>query len=141
MHAMALSMVKWTFNAANAENDTWWKDMSVDAQLLCERYLQSCHRGNSKIYVNHRKIMYAIDLMAMTQQNLSTGKMRQIRRSETTFTPSSKPRLPAGACSEPCSIAEHSLREIEAFRRFDEDDKWVYGVFGNDPKQRKHRRR
>ena len=93
MHAMALSMVKWTFNAANADNDTWWKDMSLDAQLLCERYLQSCHRGNSKIYVTHRRIMYAIDLMAMTQQNLSTGKMRQIRRSETTFTPSSKPRL------------------------------------------------
>ena len=140
MHAMALSMVKWTFNAANAENDTWWKDMSVDAQLLCERYLQSCHRGNCKIYVNHRKIMYAIDLITMTQQNMSTGKMRQIRRSETTFTPPRQSRHPIAICSEPCGIAEHCFREIEAFRRFDEDEKWATGIFGDRPKQRRYRK-
>ena len=48
--------------------------------------------------------------------------------------------LPYSFCSEPCGIAEHSFREIEAFRRFDEDDKWVCGVFGNGPKQRKYRK-
>ena len=141
MHAMALSMVKWTFNAANAVDDIWWQDMSIGAQLLCEHYLQSCHHGNSKVYFNHRKIMYVIDLVTMTQQNLSTGKLRQIRRSEAPFTSSSRPIPLAGACSEPCRIANHNFREIEAFRRFDEDDKWVFGVFGNDPKQRKYRRR
>ena len=140
MHAMAHSMVKWTFNAANTVNDTWWKDMSIGAQLLCEQYLQSCHHGNSKIYFNHRRIMYVIDLVTMTQQNLSTGKLRQIRRSEEPYTPPSRPIPLAGACPEPCRSAEQNFREIEAFRRFDEDDKWVYGMFGNGPKQRKYRR-
>jgi hypothetical protein len=140
MHAMAHSMVRWTFNAANTVSDTWWKDMSIGAQLLCEHYLQSCHHGGSKIYFKHRKVMYVIDLVTMTQQNLSTGKLRQVRRSETTFTPPTGAIHPAGASSEPCHTAEHNFREIEAFRRFDEDDKWVLGVFGDQSKQRKYRR-
>ena len=140
MHAMALAMVKWTFNAANAVDDTWWQDMSIGAQLLCEHYLQSCHHGNSKVYFNHRKIMYVIDLVTMTQQNLSTGKLRQIRRSEAPLTPSSKPRPLANHCVELCHITNRNFREIDAFRRFDEDKKWVVGVFGNDPKQSKHRK-
>ena len=137
---MAHSMIKWTFNAANAVNDVWWREMGISAQLLCEHYLQSCHHGDSKIYYYHKRVMYVVDLVKMTQQNLSTGKLRQIQRIEAPFVLPNRPLSSMGEIPEACHIAEYNFREIDPFKNVAEDDKWGQGVFETDQKQRKHRR-
>ena len=105
------SLVRWNFNAANQTGDVWWKEMSLEAQMLCEKYLQTTHRGDSKVHFCHRQILYAIDLARMTQQNLSTGKLRHIQRSEVTFVRSSRQFPPLHEVPEAALTAEHNFRE------------------------------
>ena len=59
--------------------------MNLEVQVLCEKYLQATHHGDSKVHSCHRQILYAIDLARMTQQNLTTGRLRHIQRVEVKF--------------------------------------------------------
>ena len=114
--------------------------MGIGAQLLCERYLQSCHHGDSRIYFCHQKALYVVDTVNMTQQNLSTGKLRQIKRLEEPFVLPNQPLLSSRHLPEACHIAEYDFREVNPFKNVAEDDKWKRGIFDTDEKQRKHRR-
>ena len=133
-------MVKWIFNAANRVDDVWWKEMGISAQLLCEHYLQSSHHGDSKIYFVHKRALYVIDLVKMTQQNLSTGKLRQIRRVEESIVLPSQPSSSSSSPPEACHTAESGFREEDPFRDHLEDDKWQRGIKETGQKQNKHRR-
>ena len=116
MHAMALPRIRWLFDAASSLNDLWWKDMAVGIQLLCERKLQDSRCGDSKVYYSHRNALYVADLVTMTQLNLSTGRLRRIRRVEESFTMAqhrvSFIRFSPDAHHE----ADNGFREIEPFR-------------------------
>jgi hypothetical protein len=139
MHAMAF-LVKWTFNAANRVEDVWWKEMVIGAQLLCEHYLQASHHGDSKIYFNHERTLYVIDLVKMTQQNLSTGRLRHIRRVEEPFVPPSQSLPFLRSLPEACHTADNSFRERDPFRDRLEDDKRKRSITEPSQKHRKHRR-
>ena len=139
MHAMAYSMVKWTFNAANRVDDVWWKEMGIGAQLLCEHYLQSSHHGDSKIYFCHRRALYVIDLVRMTQQNLSTGKLRQIQRVEGSIVLPSQPSLPSTSPPEACHTADYTFREEDPFRDQLENDKWQHGIRETGQRQKRYK--
>ena len=81
---MAL-LVRWQFDSCDftplEEYDRWWVDMHIERQLLCEKALCYCGRGESLIFFRHEnKIPYKIDLVWMFQQNLRTGRIRPIRR-------------------------------------------------------------
>ena len=127
MHAMAY-LVKWTFNAANRVEDVWWKEMSIEAQILCEELLQTTHRGDSKVYFCHKRALYAIDLVKMTQQNLSTGRVRRIRRIEEMFNRPRRQLSPLREIPEACRAADYSFREADPFRDHLEDDRWRHSI-------------
>ena len=122
------SLVRWNFNASNQAGDVWWREMSLEAQLLCEKYLQTTHRGDSKVHFCHRQILYAIDLTRMTQQNLSTGRLRHIQRSEVTFIRPSRQIPPPHATPEAALTAEPDFRETIVFVDCAMERKWRSGI-------------
>ena len=64
------SLVKWMFNAANRTDDVWWKEMRIETQVLCEKFLQSTHRGGSHIYFCYAdQRIYSVDKTNMTQND------------------------------------------------------------------------
>ena len=81
MPAMAL-LIRWQFdNCKQGDIDSWWKDMRIETQLLCERALQHSGRGGSLLYFNcENRVLYMIDIVLMIQQNLQTGRVRPLRR-------------------------------------------------------------
>ena len=137
---MALLVVKWIFNAADRVDDIWWKEMGIGAQMMCEHYLQASHHGDSKIYFCHKRAIYVIDLVKMTQQNLSTGRLRHIRRIEELFVPPSQSSPSLRSLPEACHTADHSFREEDPFRDRLQDDKWKRGIKETSQKQQKYRR-
>jgi hypothetical protein len=113
------------FNAAKQADDIWWKDMTLEAQVLCERHLQSTHRGNSKIHFCHQQVLYSIDLSVMTQQNLTTGRLRTIRRLEVQFIRSERQEQSMLEVPAPPDTAHASFREVGLSRDSREDNrKW-----------------
>jgi hypothetical protein len=113
------------FNAGKTTDEIWWKDMSVDVQVLCERHLQSTHKGDSKIHFCHQQVIYSIDLSIMTQQNLTTGRLRTIRRSEVQFVRSGRQEQPLQEVPAPPDLAHASFRELGLSRDSREDHrKW-----------------
>ena len=67
----------------SSTKDKWWLDMRIETQLLCEQAIRRSSRGDSKIYFHYEyQILYCIDLVNMTQQNLRSGTTRQLRRLE-----------------------------------------------------------
>ena len=116
MHAMAHSKVSWLFDAAKRIDDLWWQDMSVGAQLLCEHCLQSSKCGDGRVYFCHRNVLYTVGLVAMTQRNLSTGRIRRIKRVEEPFS-FPKHRVPLIRTSpDACHVVDIGFRETEPFR-------------------------
>ena len=75
-------LVRWQFdNCKLGDFDSWWMDMRIETQLLREKALRYCGRGGSLIYFSHEdRILYMIDLVRMSQQNLQTGRVRSVRR-------------------------------------------------------------
>ena len=78
-------LLRWQFDSCDydpqAAFEHWWEDMHIESQLLCERAIRHCGRGRSLIFSWHGdEILYKIDLVRMTQQNLISGKVRLIRR-------------------------------------------------------------
>jgi hypothetical protein len=118
------SLVKWMFNAAKQTEEVWWKEMTIEAQILCEQHLQSTHRGNSKIHFCHKQVLYSIDLSSMIQQNLTTGRLRPIRRSESQFIRSERQSSPMLDIPAPPDIAHVSFREVSLCRNREEENKW-----------------
>ena len=118
---MALPRIRWLYDAASCLNDLWWRDMAVGIQLLCERKLQSSKCGDSKVYYSHRNVLYVADLVTMTQLNLSTGRLRRIRRVEESFAIEqhrvSFIRFSPDAHHE----ADNGFREVESFGFPDEE--------------------
>ena len=83
MPAMVL-LIRWQFdNCKPGDLDSWWKDMRIETQLLCERALQYSGRGGSLLYFNYEdQVMYMINIVLMIQRNLRTGRVRPLRRVE-----------------------------------------------------------
>jgi hypothetical protein len=119
------SLIRWMFNAGKTTDEIWWKDMSVDVQVLCERHLQSTHKGDSKIHFCRQQVVYSIDMSVMTQQNLTTGRLRTIKRSEMQFIRSGRQEQPWQEVPAPPDSAHGSFRE-PAFCRDSKEDhrKW-----------------
>ena len=120
MPAMVL-LIRWQFdNCKPGDLDSWWKDMRIETQLLCERALQYSGRGGSLLYFNYEEqAMYMIDIVLMIQRNLRTGRVRPLRRVEVqnfSFTGNCfyGYTLPEPACT--------SLREVQKDWR--EEHKW-----------------
>ena len=134
------SLVKWTFNAADRTGDVWWKDMNLEAQVLCEKYLQATHRGDSKVHFCHRQILYAIDLARMTQQNLTTGKLRHIQQIEVKFIRSNRQSSPMREIPEAAPAADHSFREAEIFIDRATENRWRSGIEEPSRKRQTYRR-
>ena len=81
------SLIKWAVNSADQPEAVWWKDTSIDFQIICERHLRSTHRGDSRVFATAKNgVLYTIDLSMMEQRNTSTGTLRTIRRTETVYT-------------------------------------------------------
>ena len=129
-------MVRWMFNAANRAGDI----MGIGAQFLCERYLQSSHHGDSKVYFVHKEALYVIDLVQMSQRNLSTGRLRQIRRVEEYIMLPKRPTSSSHSPPETCLTVEPGFREGAPFGDILEDNKWRHGIIETDQKQRGFRR-
>ena len=81
--AMVLT-VRWQFDdSVPAARDCCWCDMKIDTQMLCEQALRHSGRSGSKIYFHYEdQVMHCIDIVSMTQQNLRSGRTRQLRRIE-----------------------------------------------------------
>ena len=123
-------IVSWMFNAADKPGDVVWQRMGIGAELLCESTLQGTIRGCSKIFYCFESIcIYAIDITEMTQTNLSTGKVRSVRRAET---PASKFTLRFGLIADDKTpeLAHHEFQERRVTRDPDEDREWKDGIFG-----------
>ena len=81
-------MILWQFDISapatrDATRDSWWLDMKIETQMLCEQALRYSGRGSPKIYFHYEhQIMYCIDIVSMTQQNLCSGRTRQLRKIE-----------------------------------------------------------
>ena len=77
-----VQLVRWQFDNCKPDDfDSWWKDMRIETQLLCERALQHCGRGGSLLYFScENRVLYMIDIVLMIQQNLQTGRVRPLRR-------------------------------------------------------------
>ena len=75
-------LVRWQFDNCKPDDfDSWWMDMHIETQLLCEKALRYCGRGGSLLYFSHKdRVLYMIDLVRMVQQNLQTGRVRSVRR-------------------------------------------------------------
>ena len=75
-------LVRWQFdNCGLNDFDSWWVDMRIESQLMCEEALHYCGRRGSLIFFRHEdRILYKIDLVRMSQQNLHTGRVRMVRR-------------------------------------------------------------
>ena len=87
-HSLRLAMVMmilWQVAGSriSSAKNKWWLDMKIRTQLLCEQAIRHSDRGDSKIYSYYEdQVMYCIDLVSMTQQNLRSGTTRQLRRLE-----------------------------------------------------------
>ena len=122
------SIVSWMFNAADKPEDVYWKQMHIEAELLCELTLQGTIRGGSKAYYCYESVnLYAIDISQMIQTNLSTGKMRKIRRMETSasrynlqFDIRTMPKRPEPAFAQ--------FREVRLTADSKENKKWHDGI-------------
>ena len=77
-----VQLIRWQFDNCKPDDfDSWWIDMRIDTQLLCENALQYCGRGGSLLYFScENRVLYMIDLVLMIQQHLKTGRMRSVRR-------------------------------------------------------------
>ena len=68
----------------------WWKDMEGQFQLQCEVWLNKSGQGRfveqlpgpqwHRVFNDYVTVFFAFDLSSMTQTNLSTGAVRQVRR-------------------------------------------------------------
>ena len=113
---MSFPKIRWLYDAASCLNDLWWRDMAVGVQLLCERRLQSSKCGDSKVYYSYRNVLYVADLVTMTQLNLSTGRLRRIRRMEEPFAIEQHRISSIRFSPDPHQEADNGFREIEPFR-------------------------
>ena len=67
-----------SYNALlHAHPGDWWMDMDIHLQESCERALSSSKRC---IQICFQDMNYIYDLESMTQLNLKSGALRQIRR-------------------------------------------------------------
>ena len=52
-----VQLIRWQFDNCKPDDfDSWWKDMRIETQLLCERALQLCGRGGSLLYFSCDRI-------------------------------------------------------------------------------------
>ena len=126
------TIVSWMFNAADKPGDVVWQRMNIGAELLCESTLQGTIRGCSKIFYCFESIcIYAIDITEMTQTNLSTGKVRSVRRAETL---ASRFTLKFGltANDKTPELACHGFRERRLTYDPNENRFWKEGIFGGN---------
>ena len=122
------TIVNWMYNAADKPNDIYWQRMHIDAELLCELTLQNTIRGDSRVYYCLKSVcLYAIDISQMIQTNLSSGRIRRIRRTET---PASKYNLQLDIKATPNrpEPAFAQFREIRLTADSAENKKWYDGV-------------
>jgi len=71
-------MILWQFdNSVLAARDSWRVDMRIETQMLWEQALQHSGRYGSKSHFRFEdQVMYCIDIVSMTQQNLRSDRIR-----------------------------------------------------------------
>ena len=82
--AMALAVIWQVAGSRDVdEKSSWWLDMRIETQMLCECALgESSFCGSHLHFHYEHSIRYHINLVKMTQRNLQTGTLRQLRRLE-----------------------------------------------------------